>query len=294
METLDIETVPPPLFVFGLVCLALVAAGIAVDIVLALSSAARRPDRGRRLRVLVQRPWSWRHAVALFLMLVALQGFLGSLLVALRRFSPLARARGDALLIVIQAAVIHAAALALVVLLTRGRGVSWHRAFGIEWRALPRAARRAVVAYLAAFPALAFLSLAYVGFLQHLGIPLDPQGSVQLFRDPANPVWARATLAVLAVAVAPVTEELLFRGILLPVLARRLGAGVAIGTVSLLFALLHFHVPSFVPLYLIATAFSIAYLVHGNLTVSILMHALFNGLSLLAMLLLRNITDLPG
>jgi membrane protease YdiL (CAAX protease family) len=61
-------------------------------------------------------------------------------------------------------------------------------------------------------------------------LPID-----NFFRTPAE-AWA---LAILSVTLAPLMEELFFRGFLYPVLARRLGLPVAVFLTALAFALLH-------------------------------------------------------
>ena len=84
----------------------------------------------------------------------------------------------------------------------------------------------------------------------------------------------------MGVALAPVAEELFFRGLALPLLARRIGVAPAVAAVSGVFALLHFHVPSLAPLFVIGSAFSVAYLATGSLAVPIAMHAVFNAVNL--------------
>jgi hypothetical protein len=80
--------------------------------------------------------------------------------------------------------------------------------------------------------------------------------------------------------VAPVVEELLFRGVLLPAVNRLVGARPAIVIVSLLFALVHGHWPSMVPLFMLSTALCLAYIYRGSLMTSIVMHASFNALTI--------------
>ena len=50
---------------------------------------------------------------------------------------------------------------------------------------------------------------------------------------------ARLVTAILAVFTAPLVEEVIYRGMLYPAISRLMGAGVAIGLVSLLFASVH-------------------------------------------------------
>ena len=78
------------------------------------------------------------------------------------------------------------------------------------------------------------LSLALQAVAHLLPIPKDlPIDS--FFRTPAE-AWA---LGILSVTLAPLMEELFFRGFLYPVLARRIGLPVAVFLTALGFALLH-------------------------------------------------------
>jgi hypothetical protein len=78
------------------------------------------------------------------------------------------------------------------------------------------------------------LSIALQGLAHLLPIPKElPIDS--FFRTPAE-AWA---LSILSVTLAPLMEELFFRGFLYPVLARRLGLPIAVFVTALGFALLH-------------------------------------------------------
>ena len=78
------------------------------------------------------------------------------------------------------------------------------------------------------------LSLALQGLAHLLPMPKElPIDS--FFKTPAE-AWA---LGILSVTLAPLMEELFFRGFLYPVLARRLGLPVAVFLTALGFALLH-------------------------------------------------------
>ena len=91
-----------------------------------------------------------------------------------------------------------------------------------------------------------------------------------MLSQPYGP-WTRVAMAAVAVILAPVFEECVFRGIGLPLLARWLGMGPAILLTSLAFAAIHVHLPSLLPLLVIAVGFSLAY---------VTMHALFNAVNL--------------
>ncbi len=89
---------------------------------------------------------------------------------------------------------------------------------------------------------------------------------------------------VLAVLVAPVTEELLFRGLILRGFVRNYGATVAIAASALMFALLHVS-----PWRLVSVAVDGAFMAWlvirtRSLIPALLMHAVGNGLAVLLML----------
>jgi membrane protease YdiL (CAAX protease family) len=93
----------------------------------------------------------------------------------------------------------------------------------------------------------------------------------------------RIIIIVLAVAVAPIAEEFVFRFFLYGVLRRYVGRIVALVLSSLLFAAVHAHLPSFVPLFVLGSCFTLAYEWSGSLLVSMTMHAIFNALTLTAL-----------
>ena len=90
----------------------------------------------------------------------------------------------------------------------------------------------------------------------------------------------RVIIIVLAVAVAPVAEELVFRFFLYGVLKRYFGIMPGLVINSLLFAAVHQHLPSFGPLFILGCCFTLAYEWSGSILVPMTMHSLFNSLSL--------------
>jgi CAAX protease family protein len=75
-------------------------------------------------------------------------------------------------------------------------------------------------------------------------------------------------------------EEFLFRFFLYGVLKRYFGRFLGVTVNALLFAAAHTHLPSFAPLFVLGSCFTIAYEWSGSILVSMTMHALFNSLSL--------------
>jgi membrane protease YdiL (CAAX protease family) len=115
-----------------------------------------------------------------------------------------------------------------------------------------------------------------------LGSGSSRQGIVELFSS-SQLLEQRIIIIVLAVAVAPIAEEFVFRFFLYGVLRRYVGRVLALVLSSLLFAAVHAHLPSFVPLFVLGSCFTLAYEWSGSLLVSMTMHAIFNALTLTAL-----------
>lgn len=85
---------------------------------------------------------------------------------------------------------------------------------------------------------------------------------------------------------APVFEEIMFRGFLLPSLTRYLPVWAAIGTSSLVFAIAHLSLSEVLPLTALGMILGIVYARSRNLLSSILVHSLWNSGTLLTLFVL--------
>jgi membrane protease YdiL (CAAX protease family) len=132
---------------------------------------------------------------------------------------------------------------------------------------------------LAAFP-LILASSAMVTSLMHADPQKDSQPIMQLFEHVTEPS-KRIPIILLAVVIAPLAEEFVFRGFLYGVVKRYAGAVPALIFTGITFALIHLHAPSLLPLFLLACVLTLAYELSGSLLVPMAMHSLFNSVSLL-------------
>jgi membrane protease YdiL (CAAX protease family) len=110
---------------------------------------------------------------------------------------------------------------------------------------------------------------------------------VQVESTLAERDWLTCGAYVAVVSVcAPLWEELIFRGFLLPSLAARLARPVALLASSLIFALCHFRAETFAPLLLLGLVFGAAYdKCSGNLAPPMALHSLWNAYVLGSMVL---------
>lgn len=92
-----------------------------------------------------------------------------------------------------------------------------------------------------------------------------------------------AMLAVVAIVVAPVGEELFFRGWMFRYLDARIGRAVGCAASALLFAAVHLHPPAFAIYFALALAFVGLYVWSGSLWTPILAHATINAIAVAAL-----------
>jgi len=92
-------------------------------------------------------------------------------------------------------------------------------------------------------------------------------------------------LLITTVVLAPVFEELVFRGILLPVLVSKVGKIGGVLFSALIFALAHLSVGELPPLFVLGIGLGLMRLSSGRLFPCALMHSLWNGVTFISLLL---------
>ena len=94
-------------------------------------------------------------------------------------------------------------------------------------------------------------------------------------------------LFVTTCLLAPVFEEIIFRGVLLPTLSRDFGIILGIIVSAFIFALAHLSLGEMPPLFILGIGLGITRIASGSLLSSVIMHSLWNGLTFLNLFLLR-------
>lgn len=154
----------------------------------------------------------------------------------------------------------------------------WRRAAQFRMRPLAPAVRPSLVRAGLAIVVGATASLLVLPRL----LPFAPESDPLLGAYLRRPFGALA-LAVVAVLVAPMMEEFLFRGWVQRRLERRFGRGrgavpwAAIAATALLFALVHWQRFGFVPRALFAVAAGYAAWAARSIWASVALHAMYNG-----------------
>jgi len=160
------------------------------------------------------------------------------------------------------------------------RGISPARVCGWNATGFGGALWRAVLCLLAAYPLLMLVQAMVYGAS---GGNVTPQDVVEFLQSAESPRDRIAVLAM-AVIVAPLAEEWIFRGYLYPVGKRYAGPFVSAVVTAALFALLHGHAASIPALFTLALCLTLSYEKSGSLLVSMIMHSIFNAVSVVGIL----------
>ena len=94
-------------------------------------------------------------------------------------------------------------------------------------------------------------------------------------------------LFITTTLLAPLFEEIIFRGILLPTLARDFGIILGIIVSAFIFALAHLSLGEMPPLFVLGIGLGVTRIASGSLLSSVIMHSFWNGLTFLNLFLLR-------
>ncbi len=183
---------------------------------------------------------------------------------------------------VVTGAVIYSSIVLFLLGLLVYRNLSPAGIFGLGGEKFFPVVGRGLLALLAAYPVLMLVQSMVLGVS---GGDLRPQEVVEFLQNADTP-RDRIAVMVMAVVVAPVAEEMIFRGYLYPAGKRYVGPFLSLGASSLLFAALHGHAASLPALFTLAVCLGLAYEKTGTLLVPMVMHAVFNAVSVAAILFL--------
>jgi Predicted metal-dependent membrane protease len=169
-----------------------------------------------------------------------------------------------------------------VVILTwrmlRQQGISWDCAFGFseDWI---RALRLGIVVAVIFLPIGFGLQLLsdFVMRLPHSPVQPVEQQAVQTLRTASS--WIqRLAAGIVTIVVAPLGEEVLFRGILYPTIKQAGFRQLALWITSLAFAAIHLNAVTFVPLLVLSVLLILLYEKTNNLLAPIAAHSVFNAI----------------
>lgn len=184
-------------------------------------------------------------------------------------------ARPDFISFFLSTVVTQLFAVVLIHFFLRMHGMRWAEFLGVRHRRLLLIVIFALGVAVVALPltwAANYLSAKVITLLYKTP---EQQVAVQVLEATKDPAQ-RIVFALAAIVMAPLVEEILFRGILYPLLKYRGYPRLAIWGTSLLFAAVHVNLLTFFPLFMFALLLTWLYERTDTLLAPILTHAAFN------------------
>jgi CAAX protease family protein len=224
-------------------------------------------------------PKPWKLEAVLFLALgVFLCLFAGTLVAWLLGGTAETTAPATLPRIVLSAICFQGASIVLVAWFIRAHQIGWGQAFGLNNYQL-RATVLGALVICCFMPVGQVLQQGSKIVLERMGIRPLTQEAVVALRDVGHGPGLVA-FAVITIIVAPLAEELLFRGVLYPAIKQAGFPRLALWGSSAAFAGIHLNLPIFLPLMVLALVLVWLYEKTDNLLAPIVAHALFNAANL--------------
>jgi hypothetical protein len=176
----------------------------------------------------------------------------------------------------------HAVALVLMNQFLKLHATGWREFLGLAGPRWRRALVVGVIAGVLILPVALGLNKSAAWLLEQVQMTPIEQRTVRILKVSVG-VGQRICFAAGAIVLAPLVEEMLFRGVLYPALKQRVRPALAATFTALLFAAIHFNVMTFVPLTFIGLALVWVYERTDNLLAPIVAHAFFNATNFLIM-----------
>jgi len=226
----------------------------------------------------------WRLDSVLFLLAgVLCCVFLGSLGVMLfRKLSPgLPAADGKFIEFLIGAVSFQCIPLGMVHLFLRQHDVGWRDFLGLRRAGVNAAVLRGALVALIVLPVAHLLAEYAAAALTAIESKAPaPQHAIEVLKG-SNTPGKQMLFAFTAVVLAPLMEEILFRGVLYAVIKEAGHPRAALWLSSLAFAAIHANKMSFVPLMFFAVILALLYERTGRLIAPIAAHAAFNAANII-------------
>jgi membrane protease YdiL (CAAX protease family) len=158
--------------------------------------------------------------------------------------------------------------------------IRWAEAFGFSLSPIGSTILAGVITALVFVPIGMLLQWASLEALEQLHLTGTDQPAVEALQTAVKPL-ERSFLIVFAIVIAPISEEILFRGILYPAIKQLGYRRTALWVTSLTFAAFHQTPAIFLPLTVLALFLTILYEMTDNLLAPITAHAVFNTIGVL-------------
>ncbi len=227
------------------------------------------------------KPWSTDALLRLLLRLFVLLGLAALLATAAESYWPAADAEARRFWAsTISGVVFQLGGIGLIAWFLRECGLDWGTAFGLRRTGAAREVARGLAVAVGVFVVTLGLMLLSQAVMRAVQLEPQPQSAIESLQK-APDLARRLAVACTAIGLAPVFEELVFRGLLLVALRQAGYPRLAFWGTAVFFGVTHLNLMTFVPLVFFAVVLNWLYLRTGSLTGPIAAHAAFNAINFL-------------
>ncbi len=159
----------------------------------------------------------------------------------------------------------------------------------MPWFQTLRQAAFGIVAYIGFVPPFVILVVLSVAVCQLFGVQPQPHELVNVLAQEKN-IFMLVYLGVLTTLIAPVVEEIVFRGVIYGALRKSMGFFGAAAASALLFSLAHANVAQTLPVLGMGVVLAMLYEWTGSLIASILFHVLNNTVAFVLTMSILSVT----
>ena len=178
----------------------------------------------------------------------------------------------------------------LVLMILSLRGVDTSKLFNIRWKRFYLIFAIAPVGVLVAYAfSIGLVALGYETWLtNNFGNDAGQQEAIAIYQA-TDAFWVRGMMAVMVVLIAPLTEEIIFRGYIYPATKKFTNPVFATLMTSIIFGVAHLNISALLPLVFLAIIFTIAYELTGSIWAPISIHTLFNASTIFQLEFMKSI-----
>ena len=182
------------------------------------------------------------------------------------------------------------AMLGLIAIFVHQEDLSWAEAFGFRSSNLAKTILLGLIGGIIIVPIAWELQQISITVLKSLTLEPQAQEIVTTFKKAAKATATPAIirqhifLGISVILIAPIAEEMFFRGILYPTIKKIARPSLALWSTALLFAIMHMNASGFVSFVALAVLLTLIYETTDNLLAPILTHSFFNTVNFIYLL----------
>lgn len=279
------ENVNPILnYWLGLIILTIVGIGLIIDILIVSSYWGKWPKLFKKNLAAV--PWVFRDILRICSGLIVIYFIVNLIGYSILKFNAAIAEQLKPIVNIICSIGMYGAGVWFIIHFLRVNYRIGLNSLGIKWFNWSRKSFKSGLFYLGFMPIM--MLLTYIGLVlcNIFGIKPEPHPMVEILEKEKSLIFIYYIITT-AVFIAPIFEEILFRGLFYQTLRKRLGFLKAAIISSCIFSLLHFNPSQFLPIMGLGTLFCFIFEYTGSLLPAIVLHIFNNGLFLGLFFLLK-------